>query len=157
MGRPLKKSFFGSPATGGKQLVLSHVWLAGSTEAEEGFWIVRQVGTGRFQVTNGTKTGVVKLVDALPDAPGEGVIVVRPFGEDMQDEYASKIHNRTVKTFDGNSYMWSANPATEVGQADLQLEFWGEEGLEPEEEPVAPVVPPVAPVDPDADGDNDGE
>lgn len=125
MGRPLKKSFFGSPATGGKQLVLSHVWLEGSTEAETGFWIVRQVGTGRYQVTNGTKVGVVKLVDAMPDAPGEGVIIVTPFGA-SQVEYASKIFNRTVKTFDGNSYMWSADAATEEGQADFTFETWEE-------------------------------
>lgn len=125
MGRPLKKSFFGSPATGGKQLVLSHVWLEGSTAAETGFWIVRQVGTGRYQVTNGTKVGVVKLVDAMPDAPGEGVIIVTPFGA-SQVEYASKIFNRTVKTFDGNSYMWSADAATEEGHADFTFETWEE-------------------------------
>lgn len=125
MGRPLKKSFFGSPATGGKQLVLSWVWLADSTEAEQGYWIIRQVGTGRYQVTNGTKTGVVKLVDALPDAPGEGVIEVHPF--EGVTEYASKIFNRTVKTFDGNSYKWSADPATEEGYADFTFDTWEEE------------------------------
>ena len=124
MGRPLKKSFFGSPATGGKQLVLSWVWLEGSTEAEQGYWIIRQVGTARYQVTNGTKTGVVKLVDAMPDAPGEGVIEVHPFGGIT--EYASKIHNRTVVTFDGNTYAWSSASATEEGQADFVFETWPE-------------------------------
>lgn len=123
MGRPLKKSFFGSPATDGKQLVLSYVWLEDSDQPEEGYYVVRQVGTGRYQVTNGVKTGVVKLVDALPDAPGEGVIEIKVFGSAVR-EYASKIFNRTVKTFDGNSYKWSAEPATEVGQADLPFEFF---------------------------------
>ncbi len=123
MGRPLKKSFFGSPSTGGKQLVLSHVWLEDSTAAETGFWIIRQVGTGRYQVTNGTKVGVVKLVDALPVAAGEGTIEINVFGSSVR-EYASKIFNRTVKTFDGNSYKWSAETATEVGQADLPFEFF---------------------------------
>jgi len=150
MGRPLKKTFFGSPATGGKQLVLSYAWLEGSTEAEEGFWIVRQVGTGRFQVTNGTKTGVVKLVDALPNAAGEGVIIVKPFGA-TQEEYARKIHNRTVVTFDGNTYKWSAEAAEEVGQADFTFEAWNDPLDVVEDEPV--VTPPV--VDPDTDGDTD--
>lgn len=139
MGRPLKKSFFGSPSTGGKQLVLSHVWLEDSTAAETGFWIIRQVGTGRYQVTNGTKVGVVKLVDALPVAAGEGTIEINVFGSSVR-EYASKIFNRTVKTFDGNSYKWSAETATEVGQADFTFETWEEEEVEAEEITVSAVA-----------------
>lgn len=163
MGRPLQKKFFGNPEGTGMQLVLSYVWLAGSTEAEEGYYVVRQVGTGRYQVTNGTNTGVVKLVDALPTAPGEGVIVITPFGA-TQKEFARTIHNRTVRTFDGNTYKWSAEAAVEEGQADLPFEDWTDP-LEVNEPvtPPAPVTPTPAPtaaptpVDPDTDTDNDGE
>lgn len=123
MGRPLKKKFFGSPATGGLQLVLAHVWLEDSVAAETGYYIVRQVGTGRYQVTNGTKVGVVKLVDALPDAPGEGTIEITVFGSEIR-EYAKKIHNRTVVTFDGNTYKWSTTAASEEGQANLPFELF---------------------------------
>lgn len=123
MGRPLKKSFFGNPDGTGKQLVLSYVWLTGSVAAETGYYVVRQVGTSRYQVTNGTKTGVVKLVDALPDAPGEGVIIIKPFGL-SQVEYAKKIHNRTVVTFDDNTYMWSKEAANANGEADLPFEIY---------------------------------
>jgi hypothetical protein len=141
MGRPLQKKFFGNPEGTGIQLVLSAVWLAGSTEAETGFYVVRQVGTGRYQVTNGSKSGVVKLVDALPTAPGEGVIVVRPFGTDLL-EFAKKIHNRTVVTFDGNTYKWSRDPAEENGQADLAFETW--ESIEDLEEELNPEPSHVA-------------
>ncbi|MNK29843.1 hypothetical protein D3C87_482460 [compost metagenome] len=136
MGRPLKKSFFGSPTTGGKQLVLSHVWLEGSTVAEEGYYIIRQVGTGRYQVTNGVKVGVVKLVDAMPDAPGEGTIEITVFGSTTR-EYAKKIHNRTVVTFDGNTYKWSTSAASEAGQADLPFEDFVT--VDEEEEAIAEV------------------
>jgi hypothetical protein len=123
MGRPLQKKFFGNPDGTGKQLVLSYVWLAGSTEAEEGFYVIRQVGTGRYQVTNGDKVGVVKLTDALPTMAGEGVIIIKPYGA-AQVEYARKIQNRSVTTFDGNTYKWSSAAATEEGQADLPFEVF---------------------------------
>lgn len=123
MGRPLKKKYFGDPNAFGKQLVLTSVWLEDSVAAESGYYVIRQVGTGRYQVTNGVKQGVVKLVDLLPDAPGEGVIEITVFGEEIR-EYAKKIHNRTVETFDGNRYKWSENPAEVAGEADLPFEVY---------------------------------
>ena len=132
MGRPLNKTYLGNPEKGGYQLGLSYVWLEGSEEAEEGFWISRQVGTGRYEVTNGERKGVVKLVDVLPTNPGEGVIVVKQF-EGSYYEYAKKIHNRTVVTFDGNVYKWSVDPATNEAEADFILDGW-ENPLEAEPE-----------------------
>ena len=117
MGRPLKKSFFGSPATAGAQVVLSSARIAGQSAAA-GYYIVRQVGTGRFQVTNGTLTGVVRLVAAGTLQEGEAHCIVKPFGG--ADEYARVIHNRSVKTWSGNRYTWAAGlAATAAGQATV--------------------------------------
>ena len=124
MGRPLKKKFFGSPEQGGMQMVLSYVWMDDSSEPEQGFYIVRQVGTGRYQVTDGSRVGVVRLVGETPSAPGEGAILVYPF--EGEPEYAKKIHNRTVVTHSGNTYKWSVESATETGQADFILDTWEE-------------------------------
>ena len=115
MGRPLKKSFFGSPATAGAQVVLNSARIAGQSAAA-GYYIVRQVGTGRFQVTNGSLTGVVRLVAAGTLQEGEAHAIVKPHGGGA-DEYARVIHNRSVKTWSGNSYAWSTAATTTAGQA----------------------------------------
>lgn len=119
MGRPLKKKFFGQPESGQKILTLNSVVLDETTGPETGYWIVRQVGTGRYQVTNGTTVGVVRLVGTPAALPGEANIIVKPFGK--ADEYARVIFNRTVSTWAGVNWMWSVVPATEEGQADLPL------------------------------------
>lgn len=119
MGRPLKKSFFGQPEAGQKLLVLDAVWLDDSTGPETGFWIVRQVGTGRFQVTNGAKVGVVRLVGQAPAKAGEATVIVKPFNG--SDEFARIIYNRTVTTWERNNYKWSRESAAVEGEADLPL------------------------------------
>lgn len=116
MGRPLKKSFFGNPANPGAQIFLNSARISGQSAAA-GYYIVRQVGTGRYQVTNGTLTGVVRLVAAGALQEGEAHVIVKPFGG--ADEYAKVIHNRSVKTWAGKSYAWSTNAATVAGQADI--------------------------------------
>lgn len=120
MGRPLKKSFFGSPATAGAQVLLASARIAGQSAAA-GYYIVRQVGTGRYQVTNGTLTGVVRLVAAGTLQEGEAHCIVKPYGE--SNEYARVIHNRSVKTWSGKSYSWSTVAATAAGQADIAGTF----------------------------------
>lgn len=117
MGRPLKKRYFGEP-NGTGRLTLTHVWMEDSTEAETGYWVLRQVGSNRYKVTNGDKVGVVRLIDGVPSEPGEGSIEVLPFGtEDV--EYAKTIYNRTVTTWQGNRYSWSRKGATKEGEADF--------------------------------------
>lgn len=119
MGRPLNKKYLGNPAKPSKQVVLSSAWVAGEVGPAEGFYVVRQVGTGRYQVTNGTVTGVVRLVGAGALKAGEAHLEVVPFGAGGAVEHARILHNRTVKTWEGNVYKWSLDAATEVGQADI--------------------------------------
>lgn len=133
MGRPLNKKFFGSPEKGGLQMVLSYVWLDDSTGPEEGFWVVRQLGTGRYQVTDGDRVGAVRIVGYTPTQAGEGAILVFPFGAE-DPEYARKIHNRSVVTWSNNTYKWFTEAADEDGQADFILDTW-EDPLEVGEEP----------------------
>lgn len=145
MGRPLNKRYLGDPAKPGRQVVLTSVWLEGMVGPESGFYIMRQIGTGRYQVTNGTLVGAVRLIDGEPLEAGKACLEVVPFGGEGSIEYARVIHNRSVKTWDGNNYRWSTEAAVAEGEADLPFAVvdGGEE-----------VVPP-APVDPDVDGDDD--
>lgn len=121
MGRPLNKKYMGSPALPGKHVVMTSAWIAGEVGPAEGFYVVRQVGTGRYQVTNGAVTGVVRLADAGPLEQGEAHLVVNPFGDDNDDEYVRIIHNRSVKTWEGHSYKWSLEAAAAEGECDMPL------------------------------------
>jgi hypothetical protein len=129
MGRPLKKGLLGNPSNTGKQLVLAYVWLEDSTTPETGYWATKQTGTVRYEVTNGTKTGIIKLVDHTPTQPGEGTIEISIFGS-TDRQYAKKINNRTITTFSGNTYSWSINPAELSNQANLPFEDYVTQNVE---------------------------
>jgi hypothetical protein len=64
--------------------------------------IIRQVSTRRYKVTDGTRTGIVKLTSTLADAAGEGSIAVL---DSAGGEYfATKITaHRVVLTRAGGS------------------------------------------------------
>lgn len=65
MGRPIKKELIGGSnvASGDKMIVLSSAYITGASAASTNVTIVKQTGTGRYIVTDGTNTGVVSLVD----------------------------------------------------------------------------------------------
>ncbi len=124
MGRPLKKSFFGDPTGGSNRLALTSAWIPGAGGTTTAAYIIRQVGTGKYEVTDGVYTGVVALMAAGSVTSGFAQLVIAPYG--LSDEYASKIYNRSIRTFAGNSYMWSTVAASETGQADLPFTAIGQ-------------------------------
>lgn len=122
MGRPLRKEYFHNPANPGKQLQVTDVWLEGEAAASPAntFWIKKQINPRRFVVTNGTKEGIVNLQAAPLSAGGQARIAVAVFGGGT--EYARKITNRKVHTFEDGIYTWNKDfAASEAGQADLPL------------------------------------
>ena len=119
MGRPLQKKFFGDPARPGSQIVLNSAWLPGESAAINDCYIVKQVGTGRYLVTDGTKSGVVRLVAAAPAKAGEGQLVVNKFGGGT--EAVKVIHNRTIKTWSGASFAWSLAAAAKTGEVTMRF------------------------------------
>lgn len=125
MGRPINPNFIGNPATPGrvsKALILSQAWIPGAAGLAVGtVYILRQVGTGRYQVTDGTHTGVVRLVNATPTIAGQAIILVTPFGGGAA-QHARVINNRSVKTWEDHSFEWNPNvSATASGQANLPV------------------------------------
>lgn len=78
MGKPLNKRYFGDPSGAGDQLSVN-VWFTGEGSAETG-WIVRQRGTGIFEITNGSLTERLKLQNGDPTAGGQAAMEVNPFG-----------------------------------------------------------------------------
>lgn len=120
MGRPIKKSWFG---TGPGKIVVNGVKWADGTTATDAY-IVKQTGDRKYIVSNGTKTEPVFLVKALDVAelaPGQCFILATPFGGVARP--CEKIAQFRLSIFaeDGtiDSYSWSTIPATAKGQADL--------------------------------------
>jgi len=123
MGRPLKNIFFGGTEAGqdnpGIQLSIASAFIPGAPAiSSTPIVIIRQVGTGRYQVTDGTYIGVVRLVGTATANPGDANLVVTPYGGGPT-ELARVVLDRTVKTWSDNVYDWSINAATQVGQANL--------------------------------------
>lgn len=141
MVKPLNPRNFGNPEKEGKQICFSKVWLSDSTAAESGYYVLRQVGWNKYEVTNDVKVGVVSLVAGEPTKAGEGSVEVTAFGE-ADVKYAVSIQAHLVKTSDGNIYGWSGEEATKEGYADLPLDVVEPVVVpEPEEDEEAPVDP----------------
>lgn len=128
MGRPIKKKFFGIPASlYNERMILTKAWLHGEVGPSDNFFILSQKGTGRYKVTNGIKTGIVRLVDGDPTEAGEASVEVTVFNQ-VEKEFARVIHNRTVKTYAGKKHRWSFDVASEEVTAQLPSEeFMSEE------------------------------
>lgn len=115
MGRPLDKIYFGEP-TGNFDKLTIKFWNGSSVVTG---WIVEQVATGEYIVTDGTDTDRVELQAALPTTAGEGAIEVTVFGGGT--EFARNVLAHRVKTFEDGNYVWSLEAAGEEGEADLPL------------------------------------
>jgi hypothetical protein len=117
MGRPVNDKFFGDPALDGKQIQVE-AWFTGASSVSTAY-VVRQRSSYQYEVTDGTFTEVMTLSNGMPMAEGEAALIVSPYGS--SDEYAYVLHNRTVKTHQGNIYNWSVDAAEEEGEADLAM------------------------------------
>lgn len=115
MGRPLNSKYFGEP-TGDNNKLTIEFWDGSSVVTG---WILEQVATGEFRVTDGTVEDRVELQADAPAAAGEGRIAVQVYGGGT--EYARNILSRRVKTFEGGNWDWELTPANKVGMADLPL------------------------------------
>lgn len=109
MGRPLKEiTLEGLPVK---------AWLnSGSRDAT----ILAQKGTGVYEVNFQTYFDRVKLVDkSAPQADGEAVMVITPFGGSAQR--VRQLNGRQVKLFDGSVYSWTTGDAAKAGEAGFGL------------------------------------
>jgi len=81
-----------SSSTNQENAILMTAYLTGGSAVAVD--IIRQVSTNRYKVTDGTRTGIVKLSSSLADAAGEGSI--RLVDTDGGTYFATKITARKV-------------------------------------------------------------
>ena len=132
MGRPINRKWFGKPDGVQPKIVVNAVkWLDGTTAAD--VYILRQVGTRKYIVSNDVKTETVTLVNASDAAvlkPGEAFVLAKVQGGTALPCQKITQYRLNVYNPDGTigNYGWSTKPASSAGQVDLL--------------PVAPVVAP---------------
>jgi hypothetical protein len=118
MGRPVKKVWLGNTSGTGQQIQCT-AYVPGDSGSSTAYF-TRQVGTGRFIANNGTYSGTVQLTNNDVSAAGYAKVTVTPYGGGT--EYARKINDNTVITWQGNSYTWypTGTSLTTPGTATLQ-------------------------------------
>ena len=63
MGRPINKRYFGAPSTGGKEIKVRY--YNGTTDTTG--WIVKQLGSKKFKVTNAANQEKIAILVPKPD------------------------------------------------------------------------------------------
>ena len=117
MGRPLNKRFFGPPTAGGDEIKVQF-W---DGSASVNGWIVKQLGSKKFRVTDGTTTADCFLVDKVTgdiDTDGEMTITVKDDAGNAKQ--VTKIAGRKVTLDTGESIAWNFSDATDDGAVEIE-------------------------------------
>jgi len=117
MGRPLNKRFFGPPTAGGDEIKVQF-W---DGSASVNGWIVKQLGSKKFRVTDGTTTADCFLVDKVTgdiDTDGEMTITVKDDAGNAKQ--VTKIAGRKVTLDTGESIAWNFSDATDDDAVEME-------------------------------------
>lgn len=115
MGRPINKRNFG---TGAGNQIKTRFQIAGT---EYDGYIVNQRSTNRYKVTNGTVTGICKLVDKADNALLDNEMNVEVLLDNGTFARATKLYNR-VAIVGGNKVPWSFDANSTDGKARVDEE-----------------------------------
>ena len=121
MGRPINQRYIGNTNTSGQQ-VQATACFAGNSQTGTSY-ISTQKSTNTYQMVsvNGQYNGLVQLVAGnVALEHGQANITVTNY--DNVVEFAEKITNRVVYTWEGNEYEWifSNESITASNQAKIQ-------------------------------------
>lgn len=115
MGRPINKRNFG---TGAGNQIKTRFQIAGT---EYDGYIVKQVATRRFKVTNGTVTGICTLVDKADNSLENNEMNVEVLLDNGTFARATKLYNR-VAIVGGNKVPWNYAANSTDGAARVDEE-----------------------------------
>jgi len=124
MGRPLNKRYFGPPTAGGDEI---KVQFYDGTASVNG-WIVKQLGSKKFRVTDGTTTADCFLVDKVTgDIDTDGEMTITVLDDAGNPKQVTKIAGRKVTLDTGESIAWNFSTATDDGA--VQIEEAGDDAV----------------------------
>jgi len=129
MGRPLNKRFFGTPTDAGNEIKVQFHNGTGSVNG----WIVKQLGSKKFRVTDGTVTKDAILTDkaagaldatAVTGEAGQGFGLVE-MSITVKDDagvarQVTKIAGRKVTLDTGDVIAWNFSDSTTDGAVEME-------------------------------------
>lgn len=116
MGRPLNKRYFGQPTEGGDEIKVQFHNGTGSVNG----WIVKQTGSKRFVVTDGSATKTCYLVDKTSASVAAGEMTISAKLDSGTVVQVTKIAGRKMTADDGSVYPWSFVESTVDGVAEVE-------------------------------------
>ena len=118
MGRPLNKRYFGPPTPGGNEIKVQF-YDSANTNSVNG-WIVKQLGSKKFRVTDGTVTEDCVLVDKASAALAAGEMTITVLDDGGTPRQVTKISGRKVTADDGNTYPWTFDDSTSDDKVEME-------------------------------------
>ena len=118
MGRPLNKRYFGPPTAGGDEIKVQFYDTA-NTSSNNG-WIVKQLGSKKFRVTDGSVTEDCTLVDKASAALAAGEMTITVKDDSGTARQVTKIAGRKVTLDTGVSIAWNFSAATDDGAVEME-------------------------------------
>jgi len=103
MGRPINKRKIGQ---GDGKILCSAYYFTGASEvngATTPAWIVSQRSTNKFNVTDGTTTEVLQLVNKTAGGLAAGEFIINAILDDSSVVQVTKLRNKTIQYEGGTS------------------------------------------------------
>lgn len=116
MGRPLNKRYFGEPTAEGDEIKVQ--FYDGS--ASVAGWIVKQLGSKKFRVTDGTTTKDCYLVDKASGALAAGEMTITVLDDTATARQVIKISGRKVTLDTGASIGWTFSDDNTDGKVEME-------------------------------------
>jgi hypothetical protein len=121
MGRPINQRYIGNVNLDGQQITAT-AYFADDSQTRTAY-IASQKSTNTYDMVSvdGLHSGIVQLTDGgVALQPGQANITVTNYNSVV--EFAEKITNRLVYTWEGNEYEWifSNEIITDSNQAQIQ-------------------------------------
>ena len=116
MGRPINKRYFGTPTDGGNEIKVQ--FYDGSASVNG--WIVKQLGSKKFRVTDGTTTKDCFLVDKASAALGADEMTITVKDDSGTTRQVTKISGRKATIDTGASLAWVFDDANNDGYVEME-------------------------------------
>jgi hypothetical protein len=116
MGRPINKRFFGTPTAGGNEI---KVQFYDGADSKNG-WIIKQLGSKKFRVTDGATTKDCTLVDKASAALAAGEMTITVKDDSGTARQVTKIAGRKVTLDTGASISWNFSDSAVDGAVEME-------------------------------------
>jgi len=116
MGRPINKRYFGTPTAGGNEI---KVQFYDGTASKNG-WIIKQIGSKKFRVTDGATTKDCTLVDKASAALAAGEMTITVKDDTGTARQVTKISGRKATIDTGASLGWVFSDANNDGYVEME-------------------------------------